>query len=152
MGILFIVMKLILQVVLALSVIAYTVEFIRGNKIDSRIEPEYTTLQMLYKIGCSKTPPRHSIFISKLKDSERGVVGVCLKGLFRDTIIIDEDFFNLGDKNYVEATLAHELSHCFLGLSHRNTAGSYMNENVPSQLSRIRLYAEFLLDVRENCN
>lgn len=145
-------MKLILQVVLALSVIAYTVEFIRGNKIDSRIEPEYTTLQMLYKIGCSKTPPRHSVYVSKLKGAERGVIGVCLKGVFRDTIIIDEDFFNLDDRKYIEATLAHELSHCFLGLEHQKNTNSYMNEIVPSQISRIRLYAEFLLNARENCN
>jgi hypothetical protein len=131
--------------------LVFIVETIRGNKIDARIEPEYSNLQVLYKIGCSKAPPRHSIFVSKLKSSEKGVIGVCLKGWLRNIIIIDEDFFNSADKRYIESTLAHEMSHCFLDIKHRNNPNSYMHEIISSDITRSRLYFEFLLDVRENC-
>ena len=142
-------------VLLGLSIIVmgsflggYTLETIRGNVVDTRLEYQYNDLKILYKLVCDKKPPLHTVQVKLLN---MDILGQCQPGTFRNVITINEEFLNTASNDYVMTILAHEMSHCFLNNHHKNDHDNYMDATPRSDLGQFKLYIQFVRDVYESC-
>lgn len=145
-------MRVFLIILIILNILYPVVELLRGSSVDPILEPTLAPLVDLYTGYCHKKLPTHTIKIAPVKSKDPGVIAECHAGLYRKTIRISPDFFKYASENHKLTVLAHEFSHCFLGLDHIEKEGHYMYFMPSSKIEHMELKWQFGADLLRECN
>lgn len=146
------IMRVLLIVLIILNILHPVVELLRGSSVDPILEPTLNPLMDLYTGYCRKSLPTHTIKVAPVKSKDPGVIAECQSGLYRKTIRIDPKFFQVASEQHKLTVLAHEFSHCFLGLDHVEKEDHYMYPMPSRKIEHMELKWQFGADLLRECN
>lgn len=143
-----------IEAIMLLITLSITVPY---RSVEPRLTPYVTRYMSMIKKVCRdgeyNRPHRRIIGFGETRNIDKDsadTIGWCMIRWGQYRITIDEPFFNGLSEDGKFQLMAHELTHCVLGLDHRDDVVDYMNSEFVEQ-DPVMVEAEIMMDAEAIC-
>lgn len=119
----------ILCILLGLEVIASTGYYFHDLGVDNDFKPYVAEYNYLYSSICKDASTRRNYILSVRYSNDNesdGTIGYCRFLVLKNTVRFDENWWNSANSLQRKQLVYHELTHCYLGITHSFDSSNYM--------------------------